>query len=100
MKERLRLWCFPVNFAKFSRIAFSKNTSGRLLSILLIETLRSGREQLRSQHQLDETNLETVRGLIKLRGFHPSATTSRARRSDAATSDKDKQIRFVLMPRT
>ena len=31
-----RLWhrCFPVNFAKFLRIPFSQNTSGRLLLIL------------------------------------------------------------------
>ena len=37
---------------------------------------------------LDETHLDVVRGLIELRGFHPSASTSGARRSDAATSDK------------
>ena len=49
---------------------------------------------------LDETHLDAVRGLIELRGFHPSVSTSRARRSDAAMSDKDKQICFVLMPRT
>ena len=34
------------------------------------------------------------------RGFRPSASTSRARQSDVATSDKDKQICFMLMPRT
>ena len=49
---------------------------------------------------LDETHLDAVRGLIELRGFHPSASTSGACRSDAATSDKDKQICFMLMPRT
>ena len=49
---------------------------------------------------LDETHLDTVRGLIELRGFHPSASISGARRSDAATPDKDKQICFVLIPRT
>ena len=49
---------------------------------------------------LDETHLDVVRGLIELRGFHPSASTSGARRSDAATSDKDKQICFMLMSRT
>ena len=32
--------------------------------------------------------------------FRSSASKSRARRSDAAASDKDKQICFVLMPRT
>ena len=48
---------------------------------------------------LDETHLEEVRGLIELRGFHPSASKSRASRSDAATSKKDKQICFMLMPR-
>ena len=32
--------------------------------------------------------------------FSPSASTSRARQSDAATFDKDKQICFMLMPRT
>ena len=31
---------------------------------------------------LDETHLDAVRGLIQLRGFHPSASTSGARRSD------------------
>ena len=41
---------------------------------------------------LDETDLDAVRGLIKPRGFRPSASTSRARRSDAATSDKDKHL--------
>ena len=48
----------------------------------------------------DETHLDAVRGLIELRGFHPSASTSGARRSDADTSDKDKQICFMLMPKT
>ena len=38
--------------------------------------------------------------LIKLRGFHPSASTSGACWSDVATPDKDKQICFMLMPRT
>ena len=42
----------------------------------------------------------TLKGLIELRGFHPSAPTSGARWSDAATSDKDKQICFMLMSRT
>ena len=49
---------------------------------------------------LYEADLDAVRGLIKPRGFRPSASTSRARRSDAAASDKDKQICFVLMSRT
>ena len=40
------------------------------------------------------------KGLIELRGFHPSASTGGARRSDVATSDKDKQICFMLMLRT
>ena len=48
----------------------------------------------------DETHLDTVKGLIETRDFYPSASTSRARWSDAATSDKDKQICFMLMPRT
>ena len=30
---------------------------------------------------LDETHLDAVRGLIELKGFHPSVSTSRARRS-------------------
>ena len=47
---------------------------------------------------LDETHLDAMRGLIELRGFQPSASTSGARQSDAATSDKDKQICFMLMP--
>ena len=37
-------------------------------------------------------NEHAVSEFIKLRGFHPSASTSRARRSNAATSDKGKQI--------
>ena len=49
---------------------------------------------------LDETLIDAVRGLIVLKGFRPSIPKSRARRSHAATSDKDKQICFVLMPRT
>ena len=32
--------------------------------------------------------------------FHPSASIGRACQSDAATSDKDKQILFMLIPRT
>ena len=35
-------------------------------------------------------NLDAVRWLIELRGFHLSALTSGDRRSDAATSDKEK----------
>ena len=31
LKKRLWHWCFPVNFAKFLRISFVQNTSGRLL---------------------------------------------------------------------
>ena len=31
LKKRLRHRCFPVNFAKFLRTSFLKNTSGRLL---------------------------------------------------------------------
>ena len=49
---------------------------------------------------LDEIHLDVVRGLIELRGFHPDASTSGVRRSDADTSDKGKQICFMLMPRT
>ena len=55
---------------------------------------------LRKLHPLDETHLDTVRGLIELRGFQLGASISGAPRSDAATSDKDKQICFMLMPRT
>ena len=51
-------------------------------------------------HPVDETHLDAVRGPIELRGFHPSASRSGVRRSDAATFDKDKQICFMLMPRT
>ena len=31
LKKKLWHWCFLVNFAKFLRTPFSKNTSGRLL---------------------------------------------------------------------
>ena len=34
LKKRLWHRCFPVNFAKFLRIPFLKNTSGRLLLLL------------------------------------------------------------------
>ena len=49
---------------------------------------------------LDETHLDAVRGLIELRGFRPSASTSGTCQGDAATSDRDKQICFMLMPGT
>ena len=39
---------------------------------------------------IDETHPDAERGLIELIGFHPSASTSGARRSDATTSDKGK----------
>ena len=54
----------------------------------------------RKQHSLDDTHLDAVRGFIELRGFHLSVSTSGARQGDAATSDKDKQICFMPMPRT
>ena len=57
-------------------------------------------DKVRFQHPLDETHLDAVRGLIKLPGFHLSASTRGVRRSDAATSDKGKQICFMLMPGT
>ena len=52
---------------------------------------RNEEVDLYKQDTLDETHLDAVRGLIELRGFHPSASTSGPRRSDAATIDKDKQ---------
>ena len=61
---------------------------------------KSVRLKLRRPLVLVETHLDAVRGLIELRGFNPSASTSRARRSDAATFDNDKQICFMLMPGT
>ena len=61
---------------------------------------QKNKDLIRKQHPLDETHLDAVRGLIELRGFYPNVSTSRARRSDAATFDKGKQICFVLMPRT
>ena len=47
-----------------------------------------------------KTHLDAVREFIKPRGFRPSASVIRARQNDAATADKDKQICFMLMPRT
>ena len=40
--SKKRLWhrCFPVNFAKFLRISFLQNTSGRLLLDIVISRLR------------------------------------------------------------
>ena len=49
---------------------------------------------------IDETHLDGVRGLIQVGGFHPSASTGGAYRSDAATSDKDKQICLSTLPGT
>ena len=49
---------------------------------------------------LDETLLDVMTRLIEQRGFRPSASKSRACQSNVATSDKDKQICFVLMSRT
>ena len=34
LKRRLWHWCFPVNFAKFSRTPFSQSTSGRLILVI------------------------------------------------------------------
>ena len=38
-------------------------------------------------------------GAYLTKRFHPSASTSRARQSHVATSNKDKQIYFMLIPR-
>ena len=54
---------------------------------------------LRKQHPLDGTHLVAVRGLIQ-EVVPTSASTSGARRSNAATSDKDKQIYLSTLPRT
>ena len=67
-----------------------------LLKLPKTNTSRHGTQAV----PLDETPLDAVKGVIELRGFHPSTSTSGARRSDAATSDKDKQICFMLMSRT
>ena len=48
---------------------------------------------------LDGTHLVAVRGLIHQEA-PTSAPTSEARRSDAATSDKDKEICLSTLPRT
>ena len=48
---------------------------------------------------LDGTHLVAVRGLIH-QEVPTSASTSGARWSDAATSDKDKQICLSTLPRT
>ena len=58
-----------------------------------------GRLLLLGSPHLDETHLDAMRGLIKLTGFRPSASKCRARQSDTATSEKDKQICFLLIPR-
>ena len=39
LKKRLWRRCFPVNFAKFLRTPFLRNTSGRLLLIRLLSAL-------------------------------------------------------------
>ena len=59
-----------------------------------------GCSKLGDHNPLDETHLDAVRAVIKLRGFHPITSTSGARGSDEVIFDKDKQICFVLLPRT
>ena len=49
---------------------------------------------------LDETHLDAVRGLIKLRRFHLSASTNGACQRDPAMANKNKQICFRLMLRS
>ena len=39
-------------------------------------------------------------GAYLTKKFHPSASTRRARWSDAATFDQNKRIFFILMPKT
>ena len=70
--------------------------------VLLIEVVNSLAVVLKmlSNPPLDETHLDVVKGLFKLRGFHLSASTNGARWSDVATSYKDKQVCFMLMPMT
>ena len=57
------------------------------------------RPNIRKHLPLDGTHLVAVRGLIH-QEVPTSASTSGARRSDAATSDKDKQICLSTLPRT
>ena len=45
LKKRLWHMCFPVNFAKFLRTPFLKNTSGRLLQTFACINLYSGIEK-------------------------------------------------------
>ena len=63
-------------------------------SALAYNELRSYNEFL-----LDGTHLVAVRGLIH-QEVPTSASTSGSGRSDAATSDKDKQICLSILPRT
>ena len=55
--------------------------------------------QVTKLHPLDGTHLVAVRGLIH-QEVPTSASASGARRSDAAASDKDKQICLSTLPRT
>ena len=90
--SNLRLFC--------NSLAQNINCKSRVRNDSVFFTDQLGEVLSTISHPLDETPLDAVRGLIKLKGFHPSASTSGVRRSDAATSDKGKQICFMLMPRT
>ena len=57
--QSLRHRCFPVNFAKFPRIPFSKNTSGRLLL-----NLRSISRIFVIKHLINHMPLRRIRGYL------------------------------------
>ena len=61
-----------------------------------VETIYRG-SNLPEYYPFNETHLD---GANLTRRFQPSASTRRARRSDAATFDQNKRIFFMLMPRT
>ena len=83
--------CSPVSLLR----VFGALSHGMISEVLLSIHHRL---QIHCIVRLDETRLDAVRGLIELRGFRPSASKDRACQSDVTTSEKDKQICFVLMP--
>ena len=67
--------------------------------LLLKGSIAHNCNKIQNDHPLDGTHLVAVRGLIH-QEVPTSASTSGARRSDAATSDKDKQIYLSTLLRT
>ena len=82
-KKRIPLGKTLYRFPDFIKIKYFTLVLKTKILIALVNSVTS-------TDPLDETHLDAVWGLVELRGFCPSASKSRARRSHAATSDKEK----------